>query len=768
MASGVFLAATLAMFVDVLIAGDGRIPSIPGEDLSRIFLYWNPFAFGELRHGHIVLWNPHSFAGAPFLAGFQAGLLYPPNWLHMVLPPALAINLGIGLHVFLAGLWTYVWTRHHGLHPVACVLAGLVFMFCGAHFLQLYRGHLPHQHTLVWAPLVFLAIDGVVETRALGWMLVGMAAVAMQILAGNVQYAYYTAVIAGLYAFWRWLEAGASWRTAVALAAIYGGGACLAAVQLFPGIAAVPESLRAYLSYETASGGALPPENILTFALPGLFGDEIAVPYWGRWTLSESSLFIGMAPSLLALYGIAGIASGGRRLVRVSAVMAVLALILAFGDHTPLFRMLYDHMPGFRSVRGVAKFGVLASAFVVMLTAVGFDRLVTTARAPRWLIGAAVGAGCVAFGLGWSLRADCGAHGTALWKPLLSSSDMFLDARMQFQYEPGASPPACDNTAGSLLLGSATALALAGLLAASRRFPRVVYAVALVGVVEVMVYARYTRPTFDSRPVLARVDEARSVLASHGAIETRVASSDPLQYLALAAGGDDVWGSADLVLERYARFLQSTQQWHVEAVLVAAGLRKMVAPLGMLRLSHELQLQGDKVGLRASGLDALPRALLVSRWDVKRDRDAVLAAMAERTFDPRKVVLLESDPGLDADADLAAASGTATVRDVSTEIMDVEVDVDRPAILLITDNYGADWRAFAVGDERRAYRILPANSTLRGIPLTSGHHVIRLQYRPRAYVVGAYVTMCSLLAYCAAAGIAWRRYEAQRRRSATA
>ncbi len=50
------------------------------------------------------------------------------------------------------GLWTYLWASYRRLHPAACVFAGLVFMFCGAHFLQLYRGHLPNLRTVIWAP----------------------------------------------------------------------------------------------------------------------------------------------------------------------------------------------------------------------------------------------------------------------------------------------------------------------------------------------------------------------------------------------------------------------------------------------------------------------------------------------------------------------------------------------------------------------------------------------------------------------------------------
>src|SRR5688572_2552167 len=76
LAIAALLGATIAVFGDVLVARDHRVLSAPGLDLSSIFFYWYRFAFDELARGNLVLWNPYSYAGAPFLGGFQPGLLY--------------------------------------------------------------------------------------------------------------------------------------------------------------------------------------------------------------------------------------------------------------------------------------------------------------------------------------------------------------------------------------------------------------------------------------------------------------------------------------------------------------------------------------------------------------------------------------------------------------------------------------------------------------------------------------------------------------------
>ncbi len=155
------LVLTLAAFFDVLFLFDDAVLSGVNSDLATQFVHWRGFGFGEMARGNLPLWNPHIYSGAPFLAGFQSALLYPLNVLYLVLPLAKAINWGIALHAFLGGLFFYLWALKRGLHPLACFLAGAEFIFCAPYFLHIYAGHLPNLCTMIWAPLLFLAIDGV-------------------------------------------------------------------------------------------------------------------------------------------------------------------------------------------------------------------------------------------------------------------------------------------------------------------------------------------------------------------------------------------------------------------------------------------------------------------------------------------------------------------------------------------------------------------------------------------------------------------------------
>ncbi|HTE05489.1 MAG TPA: hypothetical protein VK824_04770, partial [Planctomycetota bacterium] len=376
-AAAILAAATLAMFADVLFSAAPRVLSHGRGDLVSQYVHWRTFGFGELSRGNLALWNPHVYLGSPYLGGSQSALLYPPNWIHLALPMALAVNWGVALHVFLAGFFTFLWARRRGLLPVAALLSGLLLMFGGAFFLHIYAGHLSNLCTMAWAPLLLLAIDGWLDVRRSGWIVLGAAAIALMILAGHPQYVYYTAITVALYGALRLAWCPRRLAAVAGLLAMPALGAGLAAAQLLPSLDAAGESVRSGgTSFEFASTFSFPPENLLTLLSPRLFGDGTDVAYWGRTYLWEVGLFMGLTGLFLAGFGAL---RGERTTRRFAFTMLAVLLLLALGSHTPLFRLLYDGLPGFDSFRGTAKFGFHASLFLALLAGIGLDRLI---RAP--------------------------------------------------------------------------------------------------------------------------------------------------------------------------------------------------------------------------------------------------------------------------------------------------------------------------------------------------------------------------------------------------
>src|SRR5436305_5336854 len=128
------LAMTVAMFADLLFSGGTLVPGHPASDLSLQYFAWRKFGFDELAKGNLALWNPHIFSGAPYFGGMQGAQLYPPNWLFLILPTAVAITWTVALHVYLIAAFMFFWMRQRDLGVAASFFGGALVMMCGAFF----------------------------------------------------------------------------------------------------------------------------------------------------------------------------------------------------------------------------------------------------------------------------------------------------------------------------------------------------------------------------------------------------------------------------------------------------------------------------------------------------------------------------------------------------------------------------------------------------------------------------------------------------------
>src|ERR1019366_6139396 len=116
---------------------------------------------------------------------------------------------------------------------------------------------------------------------------------------------------------------------------------------------------------------SFPPENFLTLLVPGLLGNMTHFPYWGRCYLWEMSAFFGLTGLTMAIFGTAVKFSGRATCIFMVAILTVLAL----GDHTPLFAILYRCVPGFDHFRSNSKFLVQATPFLALLAGQGMNQV---------------------------------------------------------------------------------------------------------------------------------------------------------------------------------------------------------------------------------------------------------------------------------------------------------------------------------------------------------------------------------------------------------
>ena len=104
---------------------------LPGDDLTQNFPL-RVLAGREIRAGHMPLFDPYIWSGAPLLAGWNAAAAYPLTWLFAVLPGAAAWTLNMIVTWAVAGLGMFCFLRALRLASLASFLGAFSFASAGA------------------------------------------------------------------------------------------------------------------------------------------------------------------------------------------------------------------------------------------------------------------------------------------------------------------------------------------------------------------------------------------------------------------------------------------------------------------------------------------------------------------------------------------------------------------------------------------------------------------------------------------------------------
>src|SRR5437870_2107422 len=121
--------AIAAGFFGLRVLPGTRTAELQVSDLLAYYYPMMRWGFGQIRSGHVPLWNPYQACGTPFLAAAHFGFFYPPYVTFLLLPAEWAINVDIVLHLTIAAL-TMCWLcRHFGMGWPPSFLAGIVYAY---------------------------------------------------------------------------------------------------------------------------------------------------------------------------------------------------------------------------------------------------------------------------------------------------------------------------------------------------------------------------------------------------------------------------------------------------------------------------------------------------------------------------------------------------------------------------------------------------------------------------------------------------------------
>ncbi|HEY5251524.1 MAG TPA: hypothetical protein VIJ09_07680, partial [Acidimicrobiales bacterium] len=367
-----------AAFGTTWLEGDNLIQNFPLRVLVGV----------DLGHGHLPLWDPFLWSGAPLLAGFNAGAAYPTTALFAVLPGALAWVFNQVAVELVAAAGVVCLLRVLGRSWLASGLAAAAFSFGG--FMTAQSVHLDLVQAAAWLPWAFVALDRLAhrgpDRSALPWVALLGTSLGLMILSGAVEPIFDGGIVLALYAGWlAWTTPGGR-RISVLVGSAAGVilGLVLAAAQLLPGAAFQAQSQRAMHSFTYFSSGSMNKSLTLLGLDPLLLGAGHSWPlgFVGTFNLPEISSYIGILP-VMALVGLLA------RRHRTSSeagqwwiwyAIVVVGLFLTWGGFTPVAHLVYD-IPLFNRQRLLNRNILEVDLALAVLFAVWVDRMFSPAIA---------------------------------------------------------------------------------------------------------------------------------------------------------------------------------------------------------------------------------------------------------------------------------------------------------------------------------------------------------------------------------------------------
>ena len=696
-AAALLLALLTVAFFWRTLSGDVYQPADGGDLVSFLYPTYR-FAAAALANGHLPLWNPTLYGGAPFIADIQAGFLYPPNLLLFLFNPDFAYPwmqwLSIG-HLWWAGLGVYALTRILGISRPAALFAGTAFALSDP--LLIHLGNLNLIAVLSWLGWVLAAVHLSHTRRSLAWAGIAGLLFAIANYAGHAQSSYYIGLAVGGY----WLLGAGDWGLGTG---DWGLGTAnsrmkslttltkylissiqyplitalltilLTAPLLLPSLELLPYTARADLAYQENVGYSLAPVPALVGLItPGFFGRGPSL-HWSFWDRVELP-YAGAVALLLAMAVFFLPIRQKRRRLLPWAGLALFGLLVAFGVYAPVHGWLTQLLPGYDAFRAPARAIVLWALGVAVLAGYGVDALrnaerrmrnkeadAATTQYPipntqylsflRWggltlliVFVPATYASLLALQADsvWFLRASLAGLAVALATGAWLGSWALVSLHSR------------GHLSGRLLAGLLTALLLIEVGAAG----------AYTDISESEPTRGFAHPEIieflqresnadnaDGADQRGSEKSAQSVFSASSAsfpfrIDARTDIDDLWQPdTAALVGLRDVWGIVNpLLLTHWDRLWESTGGRHTRLYdMLNAGY---VLVRDGTPLPEKFVLAFDAPGELAvyRNPDAFPRAWLVTDARAVTDPDAALAALTASDFDPARTVILLTDDG---------------------------------------------------------------------------------------------------------------------------
>ncbi|MGI9479977.1 MAG: hypothetical protein ACR2PI_24970 [Hyphomicrobiaceae bacterium] len=715
------------------------------------------FMAASFARGEWPWWTPNVFAGHPQIADPQSMLFSPPFVLLALsdsAPGPWAIDCVVLLSLLAAGLGVLWFTRDLGWHWAGALVAAIGFAFGAAMAWRLQ--HFGQVMSLAYLPFALLFLRrAILRPRIAYGALAGLFAAF--IVLGRDQVGLLSVYLLAGYAVTLIVAGdGIGRRLRGALLPLVAGAlvaAVLVTVPILLTLALAQHSNRPAIAFEAAAAGSLHPALMITGLVPHLFGAAGEMrDYWGPPSFYWEGTGLYLAQNMGVVYVgalslvllIIGVLRGWllERGILFFAAAWALFILYGLGWYTPLFRGMYEALPGVSFYRRPADAVFLIGALGALLAGYVTHRLMSEApsadmpdaSALAWIgtVLLALFALAAIFALLFGrleqalmplvvaalwVSAACAALLVALWlapiRPMVAGGLLVVTLAGDVIFNNGPNGASALPTAALTMLEpdgrNETVAKLKSLVGAHRDAERHAR-IEMVGL-------GYHWP---------------NTALTHGLHSTLGANPVRLRhYVAATGAGDTVAEGGQRAFPRLFPSYRAPLANLLGLRFIATGDRIEKIDRSLPTNTFELVARTSKARIYENRA-ALPRVLFAHRAK-PADFGEMLKTGAWPMTDFRTTVLLEPQPAMASSSDQSQRRpGKIAIRSYRNTAVVLVVESPDGGWAVLNDVWHPWWRADVDGQPRP---VLKANVIFRAVKVPPGKHTVRLTFRP---IVGAW------------------------------
>ena len=687
-----------------------------GWDQLRIYFPFYKITLDTLRSFSIPFWNPYAFSGHPHFADFQTAVFYPLNILGLVVSQITFWHILRITPTIFASFFTFAYLRNLKLNPIASFFGALVFGF-SPFIITWGEEVVMSPHSIVYLPLVLLAIDKLQGKFRRFYFLTLVFSVCISIFAGYLQTTIYLLVLAFFYLLYRAKSLNLELKFYARTISGILMGIIISFIQLLPSVELFFNSQRSGVDFSSVvKSYLLPPISLITYLAPDFFGNPATRNHFlgGNAQYYEAILFVGIAPLLFSFFSLIKKRDSLVIFFTASAVISLLIVVDSFFSRffvslpIPLVSTAIPHRILF----------VPAFSFAV-LGAIGLD---------FWMKNKKV----------------------SLAKTIAFFVFLFVCIFVYLAYEAGYFSSAVSFTpelaisARNLVipLGVFALIAFTTIFIRNRKYAAVL--IILVTVANIFYFSNKYLSFSEKKYVFPKNEALEFIIKNQGIHRTffvgdrKFSNNFATQYAIFNPEGYD-----SLNNHSYSNFVFETQRLPKDYI----ALRRSDAELGF---KDHLDTAFNDEGKRKL-LDILGVKYLVVEGE---DRNIVSNFNGFiKVFEKGEVAIFENETAFDRaflasdwqeiDKEDVFLNGKAEIISYEPSKVVIKTDSPEPKFLVLTDNYYSGWKAKIDGQKAE---ILRPYSTFRAVEVGLGEHQVEFYYDSDIFKLGASLTLLGILA----------------------